>query len=147
MTIRAMTAGLTPMLHILNHCCTTATKFDIAYQQGQQSCMMKPKCQNHTQYKKKINNTKQLVSKTERAVHKVLGDLLSSPQQQQFRRSPSILSPYCQSQLRRGCSALWSGDHQVTMLHCTPCDDDPGKDSTLLIASVLHEQTCITISV
>ena len=29
------------------------------------------------------------------------------------------------------------------MLHCTPCDDDPGKDSTLLIASVLHKQTCI----
>ena len=29
------------------------------------------------------------------------------------------------------------------MLHCTPCDDDPGKDSTLLIAFVLHKQSCI----
>ena len=50
--------------HVTHHepLCTTATKFDIAYQQGQQSCMMKLKSQNHTQYNP-LTNTKELTSK------------------------------------------------------------------------------------
>ena len=141
-----MAVGPTPILHILNHYHTTVvlTKFDILTRPAELHHVTEVSNHMHTiQYLVHQQVKQNWLARQKVLCIRSLGDLQSSSQQQQFRRSPSTLSPYCQSQLRRGCRALWCGDHQVTMLHCTPCDDDPGKDSTSFIASVLHKQTCI----